>query len=480
MPLATRAVLVVAALASVVLLAVAARYGWHRDELYFLEAGKHLALGYVDQPPFTPLLARLADLIAPGNLFVLRLAPALATAATVVFGALLARELGGARRAQLLAAGAVGGSGFVLGAGHLLATATFDLMTWMAMLWLFTRLLRTAAPRWWVPWGVIAGLSLWNKDLVTLLVLIVGVTLLVTRRWRLLVNGWIAVGAALALAIALPQLLWQATHHWPQLEMARVLSKRLAGENRTLLVPSQLLLLSPVFVPLMVRGFRALWRSADFRPLAVAWPVGMVGAFVTAGRPYYVIPLTIVLVVAGVVATDRTRPEKRLGRLVIVSAVLTALVALPIIPISLLPSSHFADVNQAVAETVGWPQLADQVKGVVAGLSADERAHVMILTGSYGEAGAIDLFGASRGLPHAFSPHNSYWYFRQPGDDRATVVAVRMLPDELAPFFRECRQVGRVDNGLDVANEVQGEPIVVCRGLLEPWAFTWPRLKFLA
>lgn len=478
--LARRPVALVAGATAAVLLAFAARYGWHRDELYFLEAGKHLALGYVDQPPFTPLLARLANAIAPGNLVVLRAPSALATAGTVWLGALVARELGGRSRAQVLAAGAVAGSGFVLGAGHLLATATFDLTAWMALLWLFVRILRTGDERWWLTWGAIAGLSLWNKDLLVLLAGTLGVALVLSGRGRLLLNRWAAAGAAVALAIALPQLVWQATHGWPQVEMGRVLAHRLGVENRVELVPSQLVLLSPVFIPLMFRGARWLWRSTPFRPVALAWPVGLVAAFITAGRPYYVIPLTLVAVIAGIVATDLERPAHNLHRWIVPSAVLAGVAALPVIPVGWLASAHFDAVNQAVAETVGWPQLVDQVAAVAHTLPSEDRAHLMVLTGSYGEAGAIDRFGPSRGLPPAFSPHNHYWYFRQPTDEHAVVVTVRMSAADLAPLFRHCQLAGTVDNGLDVHSEVQGQPIFVCRDLRHPWPVTWARMKFLA
>src|SRR5205807_1940593 len=139
-------------------------------ELYFLEAGKHLAWGYVDQPPFTPLVARLADTVAPGNLVVLRLLPALSTAGAVVLGALVVREFGAPPSAQIAAAGAVGAGGFALGVGHLLATAAFDFTAWLALLWIAVRLLRTDDPRWWIVFGAVAGVSMLNKNLLFLLV----------------------------------------------------------------------------------------------------------------------------------------------------------------------------------------------------------------------------------------------------------------------------------------------------------------------
>jgi hypothetical protein len=145
-----------------------------------------------------------------------------------------------------------------------------------------------------------------------------------------------------------------------------------------------------------------------------------------------------------------------------------------------LANSPIGEVNEAAVETVGWPELVDQVAGVLDELPADERAHVMILTATYGEAGAIDRFGPGRGLPAAYSPHNHYWYFREPTDDDATVIAVRFSLNGISRWFEHCDQIGAVDNGLDIDNEVQGTPIVVCRGLRQPWAVTWPQMKHLS
>jgi 4-amino-4-deoxy-L-arabinose transferase-like glycosyltransferase len=481
-PFAGGPVAVIALFAMGLLVAVAARYGWHRDELYFLELGKHLGWGYVDEPPFTPLVARLANAVAPGNLVVLRLLPALATATTITLGALIARELGGAKKAQLAAAGAVAGGGFLLGVGHLLSTAVFDLTAWMAMLWLVARLLRTGDVRLWAAIGAVAGVSLWNKDLVALLGVSVLVGLVAERRWDLLRSRWLLAGVLLAGTIALPQIVWQAANGWPQLAMARALAHRLAVEDRVTL-PAQLILIGLLLVGVLWRGTRWLQRDPSarrFRALLWAWPAAIVATFATAGRPYYALPLTTVVLIAGIVATEQRGPTRRLGWLVLASAVLSVPVSLPLLPVSTLGSTGFANVNPTVAETVGWPQLVDQLAGVVDRLPTVARAHVVLLAQSYGEAGAIDRFGPGRGLPHAFSPHNHYWFFRRPTDDAATVITVRWPLAVLARWFDSCTQVAMVDNGLGVDNEAQGQPIAICRGLRGSWRTIWPEMKFLA
>ena len=459
-------------------LLVASRYGWHRDELYFREAGRHLAWGYVDQPPFTPLVARLADSIAPGNLVVLRVLPALAAGAVVAVAGLLARELGGDRRAQIASAATVGAGGFLLGVGHLLSTATFDLLAWMALLLVATRLLRTDEPRWWVVFGVVAGASMLNKNLLVVLGVALLTGLVVERRWRLLASPWLVAGAGLALLIAAPNLWWQAGHDWPQLRMARAISERIGTENRVTLVPLQVLLVGPAFLFVWWRGLRALHGAAElrrFRPLVWAWPVGVAAVLVTGGRPYYAVPLTLVLVVAGIAGTP-WRPA--LPWLIAANAIVSVVLSLPVLPES--AASVTGTVNETAGETIGWPELVGQVADAVAGLPPDERASAIVLTATYGEAGAVDRFGHRWGLPQAYSPHNSYADFRRPTDDAATVVAVRFDPGYLERWFESCDRVATVDNAAGVDNEVRGAPISVCRGLRGTWAEAWEEMRYLS
>ncbi|MFP4553850.1 MAG: ArnT family glycosyltransferase [Actinomycetota bacterium] len=194
LPPLSRGVWLIAAFLAVVLLVLAPRYGWHRDELYFLEAGRHLAWGYVDQPPLTPLLARIADTLASGNLVVLRFLPAVAAGATVAVGAATVREMGGRRRSQIAGAGVLATGGFLMGTGHLLSTATFDLLAWIIVLWLTARMLRTRQPRWWIPIGLVAGVAMLNKSLVVMLGVAIVIGLAAARRWDLLRSPWIIAG----------------------------------------------------------------------------------------------------------------------------------------------------------------------------------------------------------------------------------------------------------------------------------------------
>ena len=245
-------VIAAALVLAVLLMAFSGRYGYHRDELYFLACGRHLAWGYPDQPPLVPALARLMSDLAPASLVVLRLPSAVASAALVVLTALTARELGAERAAQALAAVCVAVAPLVIGAGHLLSTTTFDLPAWALASWLILRILRTGNDRLWLAVGVVTGAGLLASDLIAFLLFAVLVGLAVTGPRRPFGSPWLYAGGVIAVAMWAPYLAWQASHRWPELAVAASIAGGGSGTSapRWALLPYQLLLvgvwLSPV------------------------------------------------------------------------------------------------------------------------------------------------------------------------------------------------------------------------------------------
>src|SRR6185437_3206730 len=205
-------VIAVALLLAVLLIAFSGRYGYHRDELYFLACGRHLAWGYPDQPPLVPVIARLMSDLAPASLVVLRLPAAVASAALVLLTGLIARELGAERAAQALAAVCVAVAPLVIGAGHLLSTTTFDLPAWALAVWLILRILRTGNDRLWLVVGLVTGAGLFDSDLIAFLVFAIVVGLAVAGPRRPFRSPWLYAGGAIALAMWAPYLAWQASH----------------------------------------------------------------------------------------------------------------------------------------------------------------------------------------------------------------------------------------------------------------------------
>lgn len=478
-PPLTRAVLVVAAAAVALLVEVAPHYGPHRDELYFLAAGRRLAWGYPDQPPLTPAIARLVDEIAPGSLVALRVVSAVALAATVLLAALCARELGGGRTAQLLTALVTASSAVTLAVGHLLSTATFDALAWTAVSYLVLRTLLRGEPRLWLVVGLVAGVGLQNKTLLVALLVALAVGVLVTPPARRhLASPWLWAGVVLAMIIWLPNLLWQASQGWPQLELASDIQDEYgAVGERVAYVGLQLVHVSPLATPLWIFGIVRLlrdqrWRVA--RPVGLAYVVLFVLFLVVGGKAYYLAGLVPVLLAAGSVALVERWPERRVRRASVVLVAVAAVgwpVGLPVLPLQVWVETPYAAISDDQLNTIGWPAFVDQVQDVVVAQDA-----VLVLTRNYGEAGALEWYGSD--VP-VVSGHNGYGLWGPPPDDLVGPVVVVGYddPDDL---LDGCELVTRIDVGVDADVDEQDAPVMVCDGPAGSWSSVWPSVLRLS
>ena len=484
-PFAARFVLPVAVLELLLQIAVANRYGYHRDELYFRTAARHPAAGYDDQGPLTPLLGWLSETLFGETPRGLRVASAVIVALVVVVVALLARELGAGATGQFVAATSTAASAFVLAVGHLLSTTTLDALVWTATLLVVARILGGGDARLWLGAGAVVGIGLENKQLPLLLVLALAIGLAFDRRLLAqLRSPWLWGGIAVALAIWLPNLAWQGTQGWPQLELADDIRRSEAAESRATLLPLQLLLVGPLLVPVLGVGLWALLRESALRPwrsLGFAYLALLVLLFVLGGKPYYAAPFLLCLLAAGAVVverwlTTRTR-EVLLAAALVLTAALSIVVALPALPARELESTPIADLNEDAIETVGWPELVRTVAEVYGGLSPAERATAVVFTGNYGEAGAIDRYGPELGLPDAYSGHNAYARFGTPPAAAGPVIVLGYRDPSVS--FEGCRATATIDNGVELENEEQGGTVFVCDGPRQPWAEIWPVLAHL-
>jgi 4-amino-4-deoxy-L-arabinose transferase-like glycosyltransferase len=468
----------------VVLVAFGGRYGFHRDELYFLAAGRHPAWGYPDQPPLTPLVAHLMDLVAPRSVWALRIPAALAAAAVTLGAGLTARELGGGRFAQGLAALATGTGLFVLLSGRLLATSTIDLLVWVTLVFLAVRAVRTGQEKLWLAAGVVAGAGLLNKQTPAFLLFALLVGMLATPPARHhLKSPWLWAGAAVAALMWAPVLVWQASHGWPQLTLAGQIHDEYgtAGE-RAGFFALQIVLFSLGATYLWIIGLVQLWRDPAwrrFRLIAWAWVVVLVVFTITAGQGYYLGGLYPALIAAGAVVVEHRRRRWPVVAAVVASSALLLPAALPILPPATLNDSVWAGgAGETLRESVGWPQLVDQVAAVYRSIPPERRAQATIFASNYGEAGAIDEFGPARGLPAAWSGHNGYGLWGPPpqGADPVVVIWEDGAPDR---FFAGCQPRGRIRG--EVANEeTERAAIFLCQAPIGGWAAAWPRLVHLS
>ncbi|MBV9795167.1 MAG: glycosyltransferase family 39 protein [Actinobacteria bacterium] len=484
-PSTTAWVALIAAAAFGLEMTVSARYGYVRDELYFLAAGHHLAFGYVDQPALTPLLARLSQLATGNTLVGFRVLPALALAALVAITAAISRQLGAGRTGQLLAALATATCGEFLGALHELTTTTPDLVFWAVTLLLATKLLARRDPRWWLAIGAAVGVGAEAKWNIGFLVLGLAAGLLATPQRHLLRSRWLLAGALLALALAAPDLVWQGLHGWPNLDVFRSLQTQ-AGANRISYWPAQIFFTGPALTPIWVAGL--VWsvrnRSArPFRALGLTCGFVIVLQFVLGGKPYYPGGAYTFLFAAGAVAAERwlatrkPRAAVKLGAVMLVSCAIGLPIALPVLPARALHTLPLQKVNYDLAETIGWPQQVALIARQYQALPAAERARTTILTGNYGEAGALARYGPADGLPTAYSGNNNFWRWGPPPARTTAAIAVNVDPALLRREFTSVRQVATFDNGLGVDDDEQGVAIYLATGLTSSWATAWPAFR---
>lgn len=477
-----------------VLVATSDRYGYHRDELYFIAAGGHPAFGYPDQPPLVPLLCHAMQVLAPGSLTVLRLPSALAAAVATFVAALVAREVGGGRLGQLLAAGCTAVASIVVVTGHFVTTTTFDVLTTSLFCWLMVRAVLRRSERCLLLAGVTVGIGSELKPQIILVAAVVLAALAVVGpRWPFR-SRWLAAGVLAAVVLAAPYLAWQATHGWPQLTIAGNIAGSAEG-GRVGFLPFQLLLVSPLLVPVWLAGLVTAWRRrsprGSLRFLTVTYLALVALYLVGNGKAYYLASLYPVLLGVGAVPVAdwtvagrrSTRPSqtRRAGLLAALglSGAVTAYIALPLLPAADLQGSAVMAVNPDQGETVGWPDFVTTVATVWRDLPAVQRSRSVIFTENYGEAGAIDLLGRADGLPAAYSGHNGFGEWAIPPTNRTTAVVIGYgSPAAAAPSFTGCTAVARVGNGAGLHNDEYGLPVLVCRAP-PSWVGAWPHLTHL-
>jgi hypothetical protein len=480
-------VLAAAAAFLVVELLASARYGLHRDELYFLACAHHLAWGYVDQPPLVPAVAWLVNGLVGPFAWAFRLLPALAGAASVVITGLMAREMGGGRCAQTIAAVAAATSAQLLAAFHLLSTTAFDCFFWALIIWLALRLIRTTDTRWFVPLGAVFGVALLNKWNVGFLVvaLVIGLASGSDRRLLWSKEAW--MGAAIGLVIVSPDIVWNAHHGWAQLSMLRSLHAENSTTGASIgFLPTQLIVVGPALCVLWITGLVHLWRSLRWRPLAVGYLVLAAWFTLSGAKSYYLAGIYFVLFAAGGVAAERRlRSKGKPGRvrgwitLMVAGGVVALPLTLPLLPESTLPTGSWeSQINKDLSATVGWPSYVRQVAGIVGTLPPAERSRVVLLTGDYGAAGAIDLYGSRYHLPAAHSGHNTYWWWGPGGmTEHSTTVAVNIPRSALLKIFHSVRLVTSVRTPGNIWTEERGDPIYLCTQQYASWSDVWPSLR---
>src|SRR5229473_2708250 len=285
------------------------RYGYFRDEFNYMSCGDHLQWGYVDQPPLIPFLIHICRAVLGDSLRSVRFIPAVASSLLVVQTAFIARELGGKRFALLLTAVTVAIALQYLSNGSLLGTNCLEPNLWMGCAHFVILAIKREDPRYWLWFGVLAGLGMEEKYSIALFGFGIVVGLLLTEQRRAFGNKWIWLGGLAAFLVFLPNLLWNIHYHWPFLELMR----NIKAEGRNVVLgPSQYffqqtLLVHPLTAPIWITGLLALFFSSQLKPyrfLGWSYLVCYAVLFALHGKNYYLAPIYPMLLAAGAVVIE--------------------------------------------------------------------------------------------------------------------------------------------------------------------------------
>lgn len=468
--------------------------GWHRDELDILDNAGYLAWGYVSYPPVSPFLARVALTLFGPSLLGVRLFPALARAASIVLTGLMARELGGKRWAEALATVAVLVAPIGLLGGVLFSYSAFDYLWWVTAAYFVVRLLKSENSRWWLAIGAVLGVGMMTKYTIAYLVagLVAGVLLTPARRW--LRSPWLWAGVGVSLLLFLPNLIWQVRHDFITLEFLQSIHARDVQIGRTEGYLAEQLVFStnPATIPIWLSGLYFYFFAVSgrrYRALGWMYLVPFLLLYVTEGRSYYLAAAYPMLFAGGAVAIEGWLARLSAGAVrwvrggiwVVLAAsfVPAALLALPLAPVNSPVWNAVSEINGELNEQIGWPELVETVADIYAALPEAQRSHTGILTGNYGEAGAVNLYGPAFGLPTAIGGVNSYWMRGYGEPPPQNVIVLGLTLGEAQRSFRSCAIVGRVTNALEVLNEeTEDHPgILLCGAPHLSWPETWARLR---
>lgn len=472
-------------------------YGIFRDELYYIACSRHMSWGYVDQPPFSIAVLFLSRSVFGDSLFAIRLFPALLFPGLVIVSGLIAREMGSRSRGMLIASTCALTAPVYLSIFNFYSMNAFDIFFWSLAIYTVVRIINTGNGKLWLWFGVITGLGLENKLSMLFFGFALVIAMALTEHRRHFAEKWLWIGGGIALLLFLPNILWQISNQWPTVEFMRNATEHKNAPISALqFFLGQILLSGPLNLLVWIPGLFFLLLAKQLRPYRVLGFVYLLLFLLFVlqnGKVYYLSPVYPALFASGGMALDAFFDRIRAPSLSTVSVIVLLLggivaapLALPILPpeqfiryaktLGVEPGGEERDrpspLGQHFADMFGWRELAEEVARVYRSLPAEDRSRAGIYAQNYGEAGAIDFFGKSLGLPNAISAHNSYWYWGTQGYTGEVFIIVGSTLEENSRGFETCSlaAVHRHPYARSFESEL---PIFVCRNLRKPIQEVW-------
>ena len=469
------------------------QYGFHQDELVVMDNANHLDWGYIEYPPLTPFLARIETTLFGFSLVGARTFAALAHSIVLVLAGLMARELGGKRAAQILAALVSAIAPIALIQGSLIQYVTFDFLWSVLIAYLLIRLLKSDNARGWLGIGAVIGLGMMTKYTMAFFAAGLAGGVLLTDARRYLRSKWLWGGVVISLLIFLPNLIWQIQHNFISLEFLSSIHARdvAIGRADDYLLEQFLLSSNPFTVLFWMAGlyfYFFMQAGKQFRVIGWMFLITFFIYLFTQGRSYYQAPAYPMLIAAGAVVWQGWMEKLSAGKTRLVTGATWGLVgigtlvggalSLPIAPINSPLWDVTSEVHDIFTEQIGWDEMVQTVAGIYADLPEDEKSRAGILAGENDEAAALNLLGGEYGLPKAISGGNTFYLRGYGNPPPETLIVVGFTQEAVDSLFADCTMAGTVTNQYGVENDLRDPPnIFVCRRPLLPWDELWEKLK---
>jgi hypothetical protein len=486
---AWRPVGAVVVIAAAVFVGRAGRYRFFGDELYLLSAGRRPEVSYADQGPLVPLQAHLADLLAPGSEFALRVPAALLAAVGGLLAAAIAREFGAGRAPQTCAAVAAVGTPFAVSQASALSTYSWDAALTALLTWLFVRWTRTRRDRLLLAAALVAALDWQVKWLAPMVCLALAVGVTVWGPRSMLRRPALWVGGGLVLASAVPAVLWQWRHGWPQWHMGAVIhAEQTSANGGVVMVPLELVALAGPIGVLLLIGIWAAIRWDRLRPyrFLLAGAAAMVAlAVLDAMRPYFTGWFPLYFAAGAAFLWRRGALGRRVAAFGTAVVVFSGVLVVALVAVLPLPARSAGTRPQMFMpslffDTNDWPRLVDGVRRGYQLLPAGDRAAAAIVTQNYWQAGAVEEFWRT-GRPAVYSPNRGFGYFGAPPDSTRVVLYVgnRSVEPTLRAEFGEVAALVAIDDPRGVPGLDRGVVVWRCAAPRRPWSVAWPSMSTL-
>ncbi len=462
-----------------------------------------MALGYVDFPPMIALLAWIMNVISGDSLISIHIVPAVSGAAIVFVAGKLAAELGGGRRAQVIAAVATMFSAS-FAVASIFSMDVLDMLWWAIIAYILIRIIKVENrdPRLWILLGVVAGIGLMTKLTVSFFLLALIVALTLTSRRSYFRSKWIWLAVVIAFAILLPYILWNAVNGWPTVDFY-IHHGGLNGSGPLSFLAYQLLIASPLGLPLAIIGTFFFLRSKQGRKysvLGLSFIILLVLFTFLNAKPYFIMGAYPFLFAGGGVLLERKFSIKNRYRLLFYGYLGTVLIsgaALAPLYAPVLPPQTFVSVYgsltgvgngaaaqqnagqfpQYLGDRFGWTTLVGNVSQVYHNLPLNEEGQACIFASNYGEASALIFLGNGDNLPPVISAHNNYFIWGpRPCLNKSIMITVGVSLSQLETLFSNVTQAGLITCSYCMNNE-NNLPVYVASQPKASLASVWPLIK---